>query len=577
MKSNMNNVSPRHGFKSLIVALSLLALCWHPSAEISAQITGGLQWQNDIEQAKEIARREDKLVLLHFGATWCRPCKSLDTYVFTSKSVQNAIAENVVPVKIDADENVEAVNKYDVQMVPYDVIISPEGRTLMKRRSPSDAENYSKMLRQLSSASRKLTSGSNGAIAHQMNTIQNKYVGQSKDFTPDAPSHEQFGLAKDGSLLKRRQTAFNDAANGTAKKQTNPWVAPLTQSIPKPETITGLGESIQFDDLERRAFLEKERYLASPSNVTRRAKPQRILNSQYFDAIAKRSEQGSAAPEQVASLVSPSTPIEPQQTAAVQTQPMQASHMRTASDFAIGTTDNDTADIASQESAFTIVMERPAIDAPPALRTPTENETLDSGATTNSLLTESTAGSKNDATSAELATDPGFQKSAAEPKSTQEAQASASPTSTANDATTALAASQTPKQEVDRKQFCLYGKCPVTLMQDGRWVDGDLNFGIVHRNRTYLFASAEKLAAFKADPDGLSPILAGYDPVVYHDEGRLVDGLAEHGVFMGKMPKQNVVLFTTPETRAKFQAQPKVYMNTIRQAMMKVTNEPLIR
>ena len=69
--------------------------------------------------------------------------------------------------------------------------------------------------------------------------------------------------------------------------------------------------------------------------------------------------------------------------------------------------------------------------------------------------------------------------------------------------------------------------------------------------------------------DAFSPILAGYDPVVFEETGRLVDGSEEYGVFMGKAPQQRIVLFASPETRARFQLEPRKYLQTVRQAMDK--------
>ena len=118
--------------------------------------------------------------------------------------------------------------------------------------------------------------------------------------------------------------------------------------------------------------------------------------------------------------------------------------------------------------------------------------------------------------------------------------------------------------------FALHGKCPVTLMMESRWVDGDPKFGCVHRGRTYLFVSKLHLHSFQADPDKFSPLLAGYDPVIYHERGDLVEGSEVHGVFMGKLPNQRIVLFSSAETRAKFEAGPntKDYIETVRQAML---------
>ena len=118
--------------------------------------------------------------------------------------------------------------------------------------------------------------------------------------------------------------------------------------------------------------------------------------------------------------------------------------------------------------------------------------------------------------------------------------------------------------------FALHGKCPVTLMTESKWVDGDPQFGCVHRGRTYLFFSQQNLRTFQADPDKYSPLLAGYDPVIYHERGDLVEGLEVHGVFMGQLPNQRIVLFSSAETRAKFENGPntKNYIETVRQAML---------
>ncbi|MFT5303884.1 MAG: hypothetical protein ACI814_004706, partial [Mariniblastus sp.] len=63
--------------------------------------------------------------------------------------------------------------------------------------------------------------------------------------------------------------------------------------------------------------------------------------------------------------------------------------------------------------------------------------------------------------------------------------------------------------------YALHGKCPVTLLTESKWVDGDPQFGCVHRNRVYIFSSEENLRRFQKAPDASSPILAGYDPVLF--------------------------------------------------------------
>ena len=120
-----------------------------------------------------------------------------------------------------------------------------------------------------------------------------------------------------------------------------------------------------------------------------------------------------------------------------------------------------------------------------------------------------------------------------------------------------------------RPKYALKGKCPVTLLAQGQWVDGKKEIGCVHRDRVYLFASAENREAFLANPDQLSPLLAGFDPVLFEETGKLVEGEEQFGTFMGDAPNQRIVLFKTADTRGRFQKEPMKYINSVRSAMAK--------
>ena len=120
-----------------------------------------------------------------------------------------------------------------------------------------------------------------------------------------------------------------------------------------------------------------------------------------------------------------------------------------------------------------------------------------------------------------------------------------------------------------RSKYALKGKCPVTLLSEGRWIDGKKEIGCVHRDRVYLFATAAHREAFLTDPDRLSPLLAGFDPVIFEETGKLIEGNEKFGTFMGKKPNQRIVLFTTSDTRDRFQKEPSKYLDVVRQAMTK--------
>ena len=486
--------------------MAVIALTPFFSAE-AQQVAGDIQWHTDVEQAKKIAEQEKKLVLLHFGASWCRPCKALDTYVYRSSAVKKAIAENVVPVKLDADTALNMVNEYDVSMVPFDVIITPSGRVVSERRSPAEAENYAKMISGVSSASRMLAKEKMGPIAHQREIIKNSTIAGSDPlkFRNAAPMADRVALSKEGSLLQRRQDAFMEAAEGTSQKQSNPFITDRADAMES----SSLREPNQLavEDLQRNQFLGKERgNLAAPSPNSRRAEPKRIVNNRYFDSIAKKENKP----------------------ASMETRSNQFS-------------------LASSQKLMSI---EPASDAP-GLEMPESGSNFDLDFNDDANLPMD----------GELSSNGGdFKIQPTTRQTTLNSVIEIEPgESTENVAP--------PKPvEIDREKLCLKGKCPVTLITEGSWADGDTRFGIVHRNRTYIFADAEKLKLFKSNPDNYSPILAGYDPVIYRDKGKLVDGLVENGVFMGRTPNQKVILFKDSETRGKFQMEPKKYLESIRQA-----------
>jgi protein disulfide-isomerase len=117
----------------------------------------------------------------------------------------------------------------------------------------------------------------------------------------------------------------------------------------------------------------------------------------------------------------------------------------------------------------------------------------------------------------------------------------------------------------------LDGYCPVQLMRvrniprtDPRftYTKGDPRYGVVHRGRTYLFSGPAEQQEFLRDPDRFSPVVSGYDPVLFVEEGRQIPGTRDWGVYFG----DRIYLFATEETRAKFNANKQKYVEFVLQA-----------
>jgi thiol-disulfide isomerase/thioredoxin len=490
----------------------------------SGQGMNDIQWLSSVERAKEIAKQQNKLVLLHFDAEWCRPCKALESYVFRAGAVKKAIAENVVPVRLDADKALAVVNEYDVSMVPFDVIITPSGRVVTERRSPADAENYAKMISSTSTASRILEKEKMGPIAHQRVVRNRAMMGQdSSPFQPEGPQIPEIGLSKDGSLLQRRQTAFSDES--TAVRSSNPFVNGVSgESEPSPIQEE---QTVSVEDLQRDQFLSRERNWVAPVEETRRAKPERIVNERYFEKFSDKTPPNVKAA--VSSVYTPESGT-PQLALASGTAsvPVESQDVKHA--------DMNSIELSLDDSSTAATLEVPDELVPPP---------LDGGDFSFELENLETTPEANPIVEVDR---PEYMD---------------------------VASAAQPAEDVSK--FSLRGKCPVTLITEGRWQDGDTRWGIVHRNRTYIFANAQALALFRTNPDKYSPVLAGYDPVIYHEQGKLVDGLVENGVFMGNTPDQRVVLFLDQQTRARFQASPLYYLDSIRTATQNAGQGTIVR
>jgi len=105
----------------------------------------------------------------------------------------------------------------------------------------------------------------------------------------------------------------------------------------------------------------------------------------------------------------------------------------------------------------------------------------------------------------------------------------------------------------------LEGYCPVSLVDKGTWVEGRAQWGARHRGRTYLFAGVEQQKAFLADPDRYAPALSGDDPVLACDTGKQVAGQRRYGVTY----QARMYLFSSPETRSTFAANPQRYTSRV--------------
>jgi len=137
----------RRGFLGLgLFALSVLA----GSAPARAQI----EWLGSIEEARDIASRTHRLVLVHFWSESCGPCMKLDQTVFRQRAFSQSLGANYAPVKINVAEHQDLARLYRVERIPTDIILTPDGREVHRSISPGETNGYVRMLDQVAAHAR---------------------------------------------------------------------------------------------------------------------------------------------------------------------------------------------------------------------------------------------------------------------------------------------------------------------------------------------------------------------------------------------------------------------------------------
>lgn len=98
-------------------------------------------WFRDIKTAKAISMQENKLILVDFWATWCGPCKDMESKLWDSEEFK-ILSENFVPLKVDVDQNPGLATKYQIQSIPTVLIINAFGEVIHTEKGFSSPKTY---------------------------------------------------------------------------------------------------------------------------------------------------------------------------------------------------------------------------------------------------------------------------------------------------------------------------------------------------------------------------------------------------------------------------------------------------
>jgi thiol-disulfide isomerase/thioredoxin len=91
--------------------------------------------EQDYDLARTQANTSGKLLFIDFYTTWCGPCKQLDKLVFQNDSLQQLLAEDVVLLRYDAENDTifHLSKKHHVNSYPTGLILNTDGRVVNRK------------------------------------------------------------------------------------------------------------------------------------------------------------------------------------------------------------------------------------------------------------------------------------------------------------------------------------------------------------------------------------------------------------------------------------------------------------
>ena len=126
--------------KKLLSLLSIVTI-------LSAQ---ELTWKQDYNSTIKMAKKEHKIVLMMYHASWCPECGYMKKVIFKDPKLQQYMQKHFELLAFDISKDKEKLPQgYSFIGVPTFFFISPEGKMITKFEGSSDADTFLKKLQDI--------------------------------------------------------------------------------------------------------------------------------------------------------------------------------------------------------------------------------------------------------------------------------------------------------------------------------------------------------------------------------------------------------------------------------------------
>ncbi len=96
---------------------------------VSPEPKAAVKWYSYTD-GMAVGKEKKKKVFLSFYADWCGYCKQMDKTTFADKSVVSYMNENFVPIRVNADREINLTSTYNVRGLPATWFLSENGEEI---------------------------------------------------------------------------------------------------------------------------------------------------------------------------------------------------------------------------------------------------------------------------------------------------------------------------------------------------------------------------------------------------------------------------------------------------------------
>ncbi len=115
------------GWTGIVASLMLACVAGGP---ISAGDSSGPVWMTDFYAAEKLSRSQGKPLIVHFYGNNCGPCRQMDRETLYTPEVTRELEQGHIAVKVNISQHPELQQKYDIDAIPSDLFVAPDGKVL---------------------------------------------------------------------------------------------------------------------------------------------------------------------------------------------------------------------------------------------------------------------------------------------------------------------------------------------------------------------------------------------------------------------------------------------------------------